>query len=65
MFEGHALSTGEILSETVTVNEHEAVLLLASVAVQLTVVVPTLNEEPDAGEQEIVAPAQLSEAVAV
>jgi hypothetical protein len=38
---------------------------LASEAVQLTGVVPTGNTEPLAGLQTIVAPGQLSDAVAV
>jgi formaldehyde-activating enzyme involved in methanogenesis len=59
------VAVGFSLSYTVTVNEQVPVLLLASVAVQLTVVVPAANVEPEAGEQEIVAPAQLSEAKAV
>ena len=52
-----------MLSFTVTVKEQLAVLPLASVAVQLTAVAPTPNEEPEDGEQTTVAPEQLSEAV--
>jgi hypothetical protein len=37
------------LSTTVTVNEQFEVLPLASVAVEFTVVVPTGNNEPEAG----------------
>jgi hypothetical protein len=53
--------TGFWLSITVTVNEQVPVLLLASVAVQFTVVVPTANILPLAGVQEMVEPGQLSE----
>jgi hypothetical protein len=45
---------------TVTVNEQFAVLPEASVAVQVTVVVPGLKQVPDAGAQETVTPGQLS-----
>jgi hypothetical protein len=48
------------VSFTVTVNEHAAVLLDESVAVQVTVVVPFANAVPDAGEHETLAPKQLS-----
>jgi hypothetical protein len=48
---------------TVTVNEHEAVLEDPSVTVQLTVVVPTGNDEPEAGTQLVVGEGQLSDAV--
>jgi hypothetical protein len=48
---------------TVTVNWHCAMLLLESVAVQVTVVVPTLKQVPDGGAQLSVAPGQLSETV--
>lgn len=47
-------------SATVTVKLHEAVLLLVSVAVQLTVVVPTGKFDPEAGLHAKVAPGQLS-----
>ena len=46
--EGHALITG--LSFIVTVKEH-ASLPQELVAVQVTVVVPVANVEPDTGEQ--------------
>ena len=46
-----------------TVNEHVAVLPDASVAVPVTVVVPTGNVDPEAGLYEVVTPGQLSEAV--
>ena len=54
------------MSLTVTVNVQVASGLsgLASVAVQVTVVVPTEKNEPDTGEHEAVALLQLSEAVA-
>lgn len=48
---------------TVTLKEHEAVLLEASVAVQFTGVVPMLKVEPDAGTQLATTPGQLSLAV--
>ena len=51
---------GFCISLTVTVNEHEAVLLDVSVAVQLTVVVPFGNVLPEAGVQVVVTPGQLS-----
>ena len=57
------VSSCKQMSNTVTVNEHVAVLPLASVAVQVTVVVPTGKVDPDAGEQTTVTPGQLSEAV--
>ena len=45
---GH-VATGACVSLTVTVNEHVLVLFEASVAVHVTVVVPTGNVAPDAG----------------
>ena len=48
---------------TVTVNVQVEVLPDASVAVQVTVVVPTGKTEPDGGEQETVTPGQLSLAI--
>ena len=58
--------TGNWPSFTVTVNVHVEVLPHASVAVEVTVVVPIGNAEPDAGELTIVtAPPQLSVAVGV
>jgi hypothetical protein len=51
--------------KTVTANEHDAVLPLASVAVQETLVVPTAKTEPDAGVQMVVTPGQLSVAIGV
>ena len=53
------------MSLTVTVNEHDEVLLLASVAVQLTIVVPFGKTDPDVGKQPAVAPGQLSLGVGV
>src|SRR5207302_809379 len=45
------LTTGAILSLTVMVKLQLAVLPLASVAVQVTVVTPVLNDDPLAGAQ--------------
>ena len=45
------LRTGSVVSSTVTVNEPLALLPEASVAVQVTIVVPSGKVEPDAGEQ--------------
>lgn len=47
-------------SNVVTVNEHVAVLPEVSVAVQVTVVTPTLKHVPDAGTHATVTPGQLS-----
>ena len=49
----------------VTVKVHDAVLVEASVAVHVTVVVPFGNVEPVGGTQTTVTPGQLSVAVAV
>ena len=54
---------GSCVSFTVTINEHEAVLFDASVAVQFTVVLPFGNVLPDAGVHVVVTPEQLSLAV--
>ena len=52
---------GASVSFTVTVKEHAAEEFpLASVAVQVTVVVPFANVEPEGGLQVAVAPGQLS-----
>jgi len=53
---------GQVITQslTVTVNEQVAVLFDASVAVQVTVVVPTGKQDPEAGAQVTVAPGQLS-----
>ena len=47
-------------SNVVTVKEQVAVLAAASVAVQLTVVVPGMNVDPEGGLHKAVAPGQLS-----
>ena len=53
--------TGGSVSFTVTVNEQGALVLpAASVAVHVTVVVPTGKKLPDAGEHTAVTPGQLS-----
>jgi hypothetical protein len=57
---GLALSCKQT-SKTVTVNEQLALLPDESAAVQVTVVVPTGNAEPDSGEQTLDTPGQLSE----
>ena len=54
---------GGSLSFTVTENEQLEVFADASVAVQLTVVVPFGNAVPDAGVHDVVTPGQLSVAV--
>ena len=59
------VTVGACVSVTVTVKEHIPMLLDASFAVQVTVVVPTGKRLPDAGAQVTVAPGQLSEAVGV
>jgi hypothetical protein len=58
---------GQVITQslTVTVNEQVAVLADASVAVQVTVVVPTGKQNPEAGTQFTVAPGQLSPGVGV
>ena len=53
------------MSFTLTVKEQLTVLPDVSVAVQLTVVVPTANVEPLAGEHTTLATPQLSEALGV
>jgi hypothetical protein len=63
-FAGHAI-TGPVVSETVTVKEQEPVLEAASVAVQVTVVVPTSKVEPEAGLHTTEGVPQLSEAEGV
>ena len=52
--------TGVSVSLTVTINVQVSALPAGSVAIQVTVVVPTGNTEPEAGLQDIEAPAQLS-----
>jgi hypothetical protein len=58
-------AVGASVSLTVTVKEQALVFPLASVAVQFTVVVPLGKVEPLAGVQLILAPEQLSLALAV
>jgi hypothetical protein len=64
ILDGHVI-VGAVVSTVITVNEQVAVLPLASVAVQVTVVVPNGNVLPDGGLQATVTPGQLSVAVAV
>ena len=59
------MMTGFSVSVTVTVKLHVAVFPEVSVAVQLTVVVPFGKAVPEAGEQLVVTPGQLSLAVVV
>jgi hypothetical protein len=61
---GH-VAVGGSVSLTVTVTEQVLVLPLASVAVQFTVVTPLAKVEPLEGAQLMLAPGQLSLAVAV
>ena len=56
------LSSCSATSKVEIVNEQVAVLLEESVAVQVTVVVPTGKQEPAGGLQITVTPGQLSEA---
>ena len=60
IFAGQVIEQGWL---TVTVKVQVAVRFDVSVAVHVTVVVPTGKVEPEAGEQLVVTPAQLSEAV--
>ena len=62
IFAGQVMD-GACVSLTVTVKVHEAVLPEASVAVTVTVVVPTGNTEPEAGNATTDTPGQLSKAV--
>ena len=64
IFAGQAIAGG-CESFTVTVKEHEAVLLEASVATHVTVVVPFGKADPDAGLHVAVTPVQLSFGVGV
>jgi hypothetical protein len=58
MFAGH-LMTGGSVSTTVTVNEHVLVTPEdSSVAVQVTVLVPTEKKEPEGGLQDADIPGQ-------
>jgi hypothetical protein len=52
--------TGGVSTTTVTLNVQVEVLAEASVAVHVTVVVPTVNELPEAGEHAMELPGQLS-----
>ena len=60
MLAGQGIRGGSSLI-IVTVKEHIVVLPEASVAVQVTGVVPIGKKDPDAGEQTDVTPGQLSE----
>ena len=60
---GGQIITGGSVSTTVTVKLQLAVSPAASVAVQVTVVVPTGKVEPEAGLHEQLTPGQLSVAV--
>jgi hypothetical protein len=63
MLAGQVICGGSV-SLTVTVNEQLPVLVLVSVAEQVTVVVPTGNVAPEAGVQTTgITPSQLSLAV--
>ena len=55
--------TGASVSLTVTINVQVSALPAGSVAIQVTVVVPTGNAEPEGGLQDIEASEQLSVAV--
>ena len=57
------VTTGASVSLTVTINVQVSALPTASIAMQVTVVVPTGNTEPEAGLQDIEASEQLSVAV--
>ena len=61
-FDGQVIE-GFWVSLTVTVKVHEVVLLMPSVAVQVTVVVPFGNANPGAGLQTVFTVVQLSVAV--
>ena len=54
------IATGASVSFTVTLNVQVSALPEASVAIQVTGVIPTGKTEPEAGVQLIVAPGQLS-----
>jgi len=64
IFDGCAIA-GAVVSLTVTVNEQDAVVFPASLAVQVTVVAPIGNEEPDAGTHTTVAEPEQLEALGV
>jgi hypothetical protein len=61
MFDGQEI-VGRVVSLTVMVKPQLARLPEVSVAVQVTVVVPTEKNEPERGVQLTVAPGQLSKA---
>ena len=62
MFAG-TVTTGGVVSWTVTENDPEPVLPCTSVAVQVTVVVPTGNVLPDGGKHEgVIEPSTMSDA---
>jgi len=63
-FAGHVI-VGACVSFIVTVKVQFAVRPIVSVAVQVTVVVPLTNVDPEAGAQTVVAPEQLSVGVGV
>jgi len=63
MFVGQVTAGGS-LSRTVTVNEHVSELPLPSVAVHMTVFTPFANRDPLGGAHVMLAPPQLSLAVA-
>lgn len=60
MFAGQVIA---VQVETVTVKLQLAVRSVASIAVQVTVVVPIGKDDPDGGTQATVTPGQLSLAV--
>ena len=66
MFAGHE-TVGACVFCTVTFSEHvpSGLFADASLAVHVTVVVPTGKVDPDAGTHATVAPGQLSDAVGV
>jgi hypothetical protein len=51
MFDGHWITGGVVSAFTVTMNVQVLRLVQSSVAVQVTIVVPTGNKLPDAGIQ--------------
>src|SRR5262245_24299090 len=59
---GRTVTTGAVVSRTVTGNPHELALPEPSTAVQTAVVVPTGKVEPDGGAQVAVVAPQLSTA---
>ena len=65
IFGAHAVIVGTCVSTIITLNVHALVLPCMSVAVAVTGVVPTGNDEPDGGEYTMPSTPQLSFAVAV